>query len=440
MKKLKIAVVGSGISGLSCSWLLSKAHDVTLFEAENRLGGHSHTVDVGNVPIDVGFIVFNEKTYPNLTALLRHLDVPTTDTAMGFSVSLDEGRFEYSGGSLAGLFGSPRLAMSQSHWRMLGDITRFYRSAKALSQGIGDDVTLEQFLAANNFSEVFIKRHLVPMASAIWSSKPDQMLDYPAKAFIDFFDNHQLLKLGARDNWKTVSGGSICYVNKIISSGIAVRKGDAVVQVLRDDEGGTGGVTVKLASGMVAQFDHVVLACHADQALAMLARPRGDEVDLLGRFHYSNNRVVLHRDPKLMPAGRRHWSSWNYVGSPESDACGVTYWMNALQSLPTDTQHFVSLNPARTADIASVDTEINCTHPIFTPKTLQAQKSLWQLQGVNRTWFCGSYFGAGFHEDGLQAGLAVAEQLGGVARPWTVARPSGRIHLAGAASNQIAAE
>lgn len=425
MKKLKIGVIGSGISGLSCAWLLAKGHDVTLFEADARLGGHAHTEKLSGVPVDVGFIVFNEKTYPNLTAMFRHLGVDTVETEMGFSVSLDNGHFEYSGGSLAQLLGSPRSAVSRRHWSMLSDLARFYRSAKLLSRAIPEEMPLGEFLAEHRFGEAFIKRHLIPMAAAIWSSHPGQMLAYPARAFIDFFDNHQLLSLGSRTKWHTVRGGSATYVQKLIGAGVNVHKGDAVERVVRGEE----KQHVICASGHSERFDHIVLATHADQSLRLLERPSAEEEALLSPFHYSNNHVVVHRDAALMPQRKRHWTSWNYVGGKHSDKCGVTYWMNSLQKLETGTQHFVSLNPPKLPEASLVDLSFECTHPIFSAETLRAQKQLWNLQGKQNTWFCGAYFGAGFHEDGLQAGLAVAEMLGGVKRPWEVPNPSGRIHL-----------
>lgn len=436
MRKLKIAVVGSGISGLSCAWLLSKTHEVTVFEADSRFGGHAQTEKFGAVPIDVGFIVFNEKAYPNFSALLQHLGVGTTDTEMGFAVSLNAGRFEYSGGNLAQLLGSPRAALSRSHWSMLSDLARFYRTAKTLAKNLSDEVSLGEFLRQHNFSKPFIERHLIPMAAAIWSSHPGQMLSYPAKAFIEFFENHQLLELGRREAWKTVAGGSVNYVKKLISNGIQLRCGDSVVKVMRD----TGTNTVCCASGYEEKFDHVVLATHADQALSILCRPSADERRLLKSFQYSDNQVVVHRDQKLMPKRKRLWSSWNYVGGDTADKFSVTYWMNSLQKLKTKTQYFVSLNPTIEPAKSLTDMRFNCTHPIFSTATLKAQKNLWSLQGMQNTWFCGAYFGAGFHEDGLQAGLAVAEQLGGVHRPWIIPNASARIFVDEVPQKLMAAE
>ena len=436
MQRLKIGVVGSGISGLSAAWLLSKSHKVTVFEADRRLGGHAHTEMIDKTPVDVGFIVFNEKTYPNFSALLRHLNVATHETEMGFGVSLNGGAIEYAGTNLRQLAGSPRAALSRSHWAMVADIARFYRTAKSLAQGIDDTVSLGQFLRQNKFSQAFTERHLIPMAAAIWSSHPGHMKDYPAKSFIRFFDNHQLLNLGARDKWRSVAGGSKNYVAKLLESDMKVRLGDAVTSVRRSRE----GVTIKCASGQEATFDEVVMATHADQTLKLLDRPNDDEINLLSPFKYSNNQVVLHRDPSLMPKRKAYWSSWNYIGDLGANHCGVTYWMNKLQGLDTKTNHFVSLNPVHMPKHELIDLNFACTHPIFDCHTLKAQRELWSLQGQNRIWFCGAYFGAGFHEDGLQAGLAVAEQLGGVARPWTVTNPSGRITILEEMPTLMAAE
>ncbi len=424
MNKKNIAVIGSGISGLSAAWLLAKNHQVTLFEADQRIGGHAHTEIFNQTPVDVGFIVFNETTYPNLVQFLKVLEVETTQTEMGFSVSLDHGKVEYSGGSLSQLLGSPASSLSLSHWAMLKDIARFYRSAVALSRDIDDAMSLGDFLNRHRFGKPFIDRHLVPMAAAIWSSHPSQMLDYPAKAFIQFFDNHQLLVFGTRDKWHSIRGGSKNYVDRILKSGMKLHNGDAVASVERNDK----GVKLRCISGHVQEFDEVVLACHADQALKLITSPTAQEQALLSPFHYSNNSVTVHRDARLMPKARRHWSSWNYIGSAKSE-CSVTYWMNQLQELNTRTDYFVSLNAAIKPDAALTDLHFECTHPLFNFATLAAQKHLWQLQGQNNTWFCGAYFGAGFHEDGLQAGLAVAEQLGGALRPWKVANPSGRIYV-----------
>lgn len=428
MFRKNIAVIGSGISGLSASWLLAKGHRVCLFEADRRFGGHAHTATFGvgaeTVPVDVGFIVFNAATYPNFVQLMNTLGVEWHATEMSFSVSLQDGAVEYSGGSLMQLLGSVSCALTPSHWAMLADIVRFYRGSLAMSRDIDEEMSLGSFLEKFRFGRAFIDRHLLPMAAAIWSSRPEKILDHPARAFIEFFDNHQLLNLGARAKWRSIRGGSTQYVSRMLSTGIEQRRGEAVVSVRRERD----GVTLLCENGHSERFDEVVIATHADQALSLLERPTDKELALLAPFRYSDNSVTVHRDERLMPRRRRHWASWNYVGGATAK-CGVTYWMNRLQDIATNTNYFVSLNACREPDPALTDLRFACTHPIFNSATLTAQKALWHLQGEQHTWFCGAYFGAGFHEDGVQSGLAVAEQLGGLKRPWTVARPSGRIYL-----------
>jgi uncharacterized protein len=423
LKSLKIAVIGSGISGLSAAWLLSQRHDVSLFEAEGRLGGHSHTVGVDegrrSVPIDTGFIVYNAQTYPNLVALLDYLEVPSIETEMGFSVSLGGGAYEYKGSKLKAL-GNLRTAFNPQHWRMLGGLLAFFRNAGMHAEDLPDDMTLGTYLDAHGYSTVFIERHLLPMAAAVWSSEPGQMLRYPAKAFLRFFANHALLQFRGRPKWRTVAGGSRNYIKALLAdSRFQTRKSCSVRHVARHEK----HVTVD-----GERFDHAVIATHADQALAMLDHPSPLERNLLGAFGYSRNRVLLHRDASLMPKSRRLWSSWNYVADAASAGASVTYWMNSLQSLDTDTQYFVTLNPHRAPRSETVVREFAYDHPVYSTDAMRRQKTLWGLQGAGHVWFCGAYFGAGFHEDGLQAGLAVAEQLGGVQRPWSVPACSGRIH------------
>jgi predicted NAD/FAD-binding protein len=423
---LDIAIVGSGISGLSAAWLLSQRHRVSLFEADDRIGGHSHTVLAGETPVDTGFIVFNEKTYPNLTALFAHLGVPTKATEMTFAVSLDHGRLEYSGTDLGGLFAQRRNLASPRFWSMLRDLERFYRRAprdlpRMGSLGLGD------YLDGLGCGPAFRHDHLYPMAAAIWSTPVGDIPNYPAAAFVRFCENHGLLKLGRRPIWRTVDGGSREYVTRLTRSfSDRIFKSRGVTGIRRLEH----GVEIDFG-GETARFDHVVIAAHADQALEILRDAGRDEARVLGAFGYRRNQAVLHSDPSLMPQRRRVWSSWNYAaqGQPDASALSVTYWMNRLQGLPDSQPLFVTLNPIREPDPALVHRREIYDHPIFDKAAERAQQELWSLQGVNRTWFCGAYFGAGFHEDGLQAGLAVAEQLGGVRRPWSVAGESDRIHI-----------
>lgn len=429
---MKIAVIGAGISGLSAAWLLSKAHDVTLFERDGRLGGHSNTVDarVGSrsIPVDTGFIVYNLRSYPNLIALFRHLDVATAASDMSFSVSLGGGRYEYSGSGIAGLFGQPVNALRPGHWAMLRDVRRFFREANLIAEGeSGKHCSLGDFLRQGGYSRAFIERHILPMAAAIWSCPSSTMLEFPVASFARFFANHGLLQVKDRPQWRTVVGGSRAYVGALMldfRGKAAVGRGAAMVE--RDG----AGVTVVDTSGGRERFEACVIAAHADDALGMLENPDQLESELLSAFAYQRNRAVLHTDQGQMPHRRRVWSSWNVVGSGSLDApVSVTYWMNSLQPLGSDEDVFVTLNPqwpiAAGAEIAAFD----YAHPVFDARALAAQSRLWQLQGRNRTWFCGAYFGYGFHEDGLQAGLAAAEDIGGVHRPWSIENESGRIML-----------
>lgn len=433
MGKLGIAVIGSGIAGLSAAWLLSQRHTVTLIESEPQLGGHAKTVDVpvkgnGSVAIDTGFIVSNAWTYPNFSALVDYLGVDMVDIAMTFSVSADQGRYEYSGNHLGTLCGKPRMWLSPRHWQMMTDLWHFYRTAEHAAAGVSPHLTLGQYLANGGYGATFIRRHILPMAGAIWSSTPDQIAAFPFRAFVDFFSNHQLFVLGNRPDWRSVKGGSRSYVEKLVADGrFSIRTASPVVRVFRKQD----GVDVHFANGGSENFDHVVIATHGDQALRLLGNPTSDETAVLSHFKTSLNRVVLHRDSAPMPGARRFWSGWNYraVDQGRENALSVTYWMNALQKLDSPEDHFVSLNPCVEPAPAKVDGTYYYRHPVFNAATLGAQQELWNLQGVRRTWFAGAWFGAGFHEDGIQAGLAVAEQLGGAARPWAVANESGRIHV-----------
>lgn len=426
---LKVAVVGSGIAALSSAWLLSQRHRVTVYEQADRLGGHSNTVTAatteGSVPVDTGFICFNDATYPNLIALFAHLGIETRATDMSFAVSLDEGRFEYSASSL---FAQRRNVVRPRFWSMLKEILRFYRQAPVDLAELGDpSLTLGDYLKREGFSEAFRDDHLLPMAAAIWSSPAHTLMDYPAEAFIRFCGNHGLLQLKDRPMWRTVEGGSRVYVERLARTLADIRLNHGVTAIRRTGD----GVMVYDSQRGAERFDHVVIGAHADQALAMLTNPTPQERELLGAFRYSRNLTVLHTDASLMPRRRRAWASWNYIGA-EAGLC-VTYWMNSLQGLPGQ-DLFVTLNPPRAPRPGTLLRSELYEHPIFNPAAIRAQRRLWSLQGQGGVWFCGAHFGAGFHEDGIQSGLAVAEQLGGVRRPWTVENESGRIHLTPAPS------
>jgi len=419
-------VIGSGISGLSCAWLLSRQHHVTLYEAADRLGGHSNTVTLDAdipIPVDTGFIVYNESTYPNLTALLAHLGVRSTASEMSFAVSRPD--LEYSGSSLSGLFAQKRNLVRPRFWRMLAQTLRFYRDAETLLARAADPmISLGDLLDQGGYGAAMQRDHLLPMAAAIWSCSPASVRDYPAAAFIAFCRNHGLLQVRDRPQWRSIAGGSQRYVQQMASeiagaAGCQILTHTAVRRIVRTPD----GVAVNTAD-QITHFDDVVIACHAPDALRMIADPHPAVADALSSLRTTVNHAVLHQDTRLMPRSRAAWSSWNALMGKSNDAPCITYWMNRLQQLPTQEHLFVTLNPTFTPHNTRASFQYD--HPLFDARALTARSALWDRQGDDRMWFCGAYFGAGFHEDGLQSGLAVAEALGGVRRPWDVAGASAR--------------
>lgn len=421
-KNRRVAVVGSGISGAAAAWLLRDEVDVELFEAEGRFGGHTHTAvveeEAGPVPIDTGFMVFNRANYPLLSALFDHLGISSYPTDMSFSVSFDEGRFEYAGTDLNTLFGQRRHLVSRRFWGLLFDIVRFNRAARrALHRPPPPTLALGDFLDQGGFDERFRSRYLYPMAAAIWSCPRGQVARFPALSFLRFFANHGLIRLADRPQWLTVGGGASSYMHRLMQDlGPRARSGSPVVAVERAER----GVNIRLADGRCEVFDEVVLACHSDQALRLLTQPGPLERHLLGAIPYSANRVLLHRDPALMPRMRRVWSSWNYMNGTHDDgkaAVSVTYWMNSLQRLPTRNDYFVSLNPLREPRADLVVGEYEYHHPLFGAEALQAQRQLHRIQGRAGVWYAGAWTGYGFHEDGLRSAAEVAQALG-AQLPW----------------------
>lgn len=435
---MRIAVVGTGIAGNAAAWALSRRYPVTVYEKDLRPGGHSHTVDVDydgrRLSVDTGFIVYNERNYPDLTALFAHLCVETRPSRMSFSVSADEGRLEWMGGgntlreTLSGIFAQRSNMVSPSFLWMLRDVKRFNRvSLEDRAHGLSSDLTLGDYLRQRGFSDRLARDYLVPMGSAIWSTPVDRMLDFPADNFIAFFDNHRLLH-DERPVWRTVSGGSRNYVEKLISPFRArIRLGTPVVAIARTRE----GVVVTDASGHRDCFDQIVIGAHADQTLTMLSDSSPQERAILGAIRYRPNTVYLHRDPTLMPKRKRAWAAWNFIRGngrgEDGDDIAVTYWMNALQDIDERCPLFVSLNPPVEPRSDLTFARFICEHPQFDVAAFKAQDMLENIQGVNRTWFCGAWTGYGFHEDGLRSGLAAAESLGAAA-PWRL--PDDRFAIA----------
>jgi predicted NAD/FAD-binding protein len=425
----KIAVIGSGISGLSAAWLLSQQHDVTLFEAGEKLGGHTNTVDVTvdglTHPVDTGFLVFNHKTYPNLTALFAHLDVASVETEMSFAVSLDTPDLEWAGSSLATVFGQKRNLVRPAFWRMLADILRFNRESVAwLDSQPDEELSLRDYLQRGGYSRAFTDWYLLPMGAAIWSCPTGSMLDYPLATFVRFCRNHGLLQVFDRPLWRTVQGGGRAYVEKLAAQigHDHIRLATPVRRVERCDD----GIRLTLPAG-VEHFDQVVLACHSDQALALLGDTASDaEREVLSAIRYQPNRAVLHTDAALLPRDRALWSAWNYSAGEDAGAgcpVSVSYLINRLQPLPFATPVVVSLNPERVPAPEKVLAEFSYAHPLFDGPAIAAQARLPEIQGVDRLWYCGAWGGYGFHEDGLRSGLQVAAALG-CSAPWeTVAAP-----------------
>jgi len=420
----RVAVVGSGIAGLSAAWMLNAHCDVTVFESEAQAGGHSHTVNAGTaenpVWVDMGFIVFNAPCYPNLVALFRHLGVAHQLSDMSFGVSVDEGRLEYSSLGMNGIFAQRRNLFRPRFLSLLLDIVRFYREApKDEAARAKPGYSLGDYLKDRNYGRAFIDDHLLPQAAAIWSTSAQQIMDYPFRAFIAFFENHGLLKITDRILWRSVIGGAQAYLSELTKPfAHRIRTNTAIANVERDAK----HVVLTDQNGERHGFDEVVFATHADVTLKILgASATAAERATLGAFSYTPNEVVLHTDTALMPKRRAAWSSWNYLGTrttPSEQQLCVTYWMNLLQVLRTQQNYFVTLNPTRPIDPAKIIKRTTFEHPLFDARAINAQSRLGGLQGKHRSWFCGAYFGSGFHEDGLQSGLAVAEAITGQRRPW----------------------
>jgi predicted NAD/FAD-binding protein len=422
----RVAVVGSGIAGLGAAARLAPHVEVTVFEKDDWVGGHSHTVDVlwgrRRIPVDTGFIVYNEKNYPNLTRLFAELAAPTQASDMSFAVSLDDGWLEYGTDRFSALFGQRRNLLRPRYLGLLLDIVRFFRAApRVLDRGQGGEPTLGDWLTRSGFGRAFIEDHLLPMAAAIWSCPTATMLDFPLISFLRFFRNHGLLSYEGRPRWRTVTGGSREYVQRLTAPfADRIRTATPVRAITRSG----GGVTIATDRGR-ERFDAVVVASHSDQGLRLLADAGNDERGILGVFRTQFNQGYLHSDVTLMPRRRRVWSSWNYLGDRGGGGerrVFVTYWMNRLQRLDTSLPLFLTLNPTRPPQSALIHRTLAYAHPVFDQAALIAQGELPRIQGRRRTWFCGSYCGHGFHEDALASGLAAADGvLAQLAEPLSMA-------------------
>jgi predicted NAD/FAD-binding protein len=412
---MKIAIIGSGIAGLTSAYLLNRNHAITVFEAGDWIGGHTHTVDVEvngqSHAVDTGFIVFNDWTYPNFIRLLGQLGVGFKATEMSFSVSDPASGVEYNGHSLNSLFAQRRNLLSPKFWGMVRDILRFNREAlnDLNQQRIPGDMTLGDYLKANGYSERFIQHYIVPMGAAIWSMSLNDMLGFPLQFFVRFFKNHGLLSVSDRPQWCVVEGGSSSYVAPLTESFKQhIRLNCAVSRVERDGD----GVTLHSAAG-VERFDKVIFACHSDQALALLAEPTATEQAILGALPYADNDVVLHTDTRLLPKRPLAWASWNYrLGGPVDQPAAVTYDMNILQGIQSDTTFCVSLNQTAAIDPSKILARYTYAHPQYSLAGMAAQGRWEELLGANHSYFCGAYWANGFHEDGVVSALRVAREFG----------------------------
>ena len=400
---MKIAVIGSGISGLSAAYFLSKKHKVDLYEQNNHFGGHSYTFDIKEenkiIPVDLGFIVFNELTYPNLINFFNELKVPFEKSNMSFSVSIKNSNVEYGGNGFSAIFANKLNLFNFNFLKMIREIISFYNYAPTLLSNNIKEETLGDYLERSKLSKYFIEYHIIPMVAAIWSMPFIKAKEMPLKLFLNFFINHGLFRLKNRPQWYTVTNRSRTYVKKILEkiSG-EVFKNYKIDNISRSND----NVRISIRNEYL-DYDHIVLACHADQSLNILNEPTVKEKEILNKFTYVANKAYLHTDENLMPLRKKAWSSWNSI-TKENKTC-VTYWLNKLQNLKTDKNYFLTLNPVQAIGENKVIKQEKFTHPYFNNENVSLQKELHLLQGKKRTWFCGSYFGYGFHEDGLKSSM-----------------------------------
>ena len=413
---MKIAIVGSGISGLTCAYLLNREHDITVFEKNDYVGGHTHTHEIEydgeELSVDSGFIVYNEWTYPNFIKLLDQLGVERQLTRMGFSVKSEENNLEYAGHSLNGLFAQRSNFFRLSFMRILFSMRRFNAEARDDLGILDPQITLGQYLTSNNYPREFIQHYIIPIGAAIWSTVPKQMMDVPAVFFIRFFENHGLLQVVNRPNWWVISGGSKKYVEKMIYDFKGkIRLSTPVKNVKR----GIDSITVKFGSNGLEKenFDSIIFACHSNQSLAMLDSPSKQEEEVLSAIKYQRNDALLHFDDSILPKRKNAWSSWNYLLDEDPNrAVALTYNMNILQSLKSDRTFCVSLNSGDLIDQSKVIKHLNYEHPLFTLSSINAQGRKHEISGKNNTYYCGAYWRNGFHEDGVISALDVCKDFG----------------------------
>ena len=411
IKKLKIAVIGSGVSGLVASMILSRKHNVTIFEKNNKMGGHVHTHKLKSSEkifnVDSGFIVYNERTYPNFIKLLNQLDVETIDTSMGFSYK-DQNDFEYSGNSLLTLFSKKSNMLNINFYFFIYNILRFNRISSIDISNIDSTITLDEYLQSKKLSDDVIHKYIIPMGAAIWSTNPSTMKSMPAKFFIRFFMNHGLLDIKNRPQWKVIKNGSSEYVKKIYKSlkqnNAKIKLDFNIKKVFRTED------KIKIKDdNNVHTFDKIVLACHSNQALKMIQNPTNDEKNILSSINYQENRATIHTDTSVLPNRKKAWSSWNYLSTNETENVVLTYNMNILQNLKSDKVFCVTINDPGLIDKKKIIKEIKYEHPLFTPSCLKSQSKKDLINGKNNTYFAGAYWGYGFHEDGVNSALDVCK-------------------------------
>ena len=408
MTRKRIAIIGTGISGMAAAYMLHAHADVTVFEKTARIGGHTRTLTVNyngvRIPVDTGFIVLNNRNYPGLLALFRHLGVEIRKSDMSFAASLDNGKTEWSSRALM----SSRALSRPDWWLGVADILRFNRDARRVAAQ-RPTLSLAELLDMMHMGEWFRQQYILPMAAAIWSCPAEQMMQFPAKSFVTFFDHHGLLTVLRQPQWYTVVGGSQTYVDKITARYTdKIALNNAATRVTRSDD----KVQVTTQDGAAHEFDEVVFACHGDEALSILVDADENEKSALSAFTYQKNTAYLNRDQSHMPRNRKHWSSWNYLSNGPNRHCNVTYWMNNLQGIDARYPLFLTLNPERPIAADKIFDVHEFTHPIFTADAIAAQPKISALQGRRGTWFCGAHLGYGFHEDGLQSAIRVVRQMG----------------------------